>query len=592
MMRAPDYTAGIGDNSREGDLRRTADEIFAAYIVQNVTEKTSYRFRVLDYAAVSGMSPIAFQILYLMHRHGNADGTNVTITVPTLTIWLRCSESTVRRALRELEPWLETILERKGEHTYARRTISIPQDVAAKVDQMVEAYKLTAQFFARQSKKPALSPVTPLASSPVTCDTPEPSALSPVTPVDDCAVDDAQPLDGSALSPVTASPVTGDTQPYRDTPIEEKQESKEVRKGGWKSDMFEPDRPIDAVFEDVAAKAAPRPAQPKLPLVQEVGTAVALARADNLPAKSRKATPVPMTEQWMPSDTFYAWAATEFGASPAQVDRGIDFFRDHFIGKGEMKASWEAAARNWIRKDAADGKLLKPVGVRVAGAKTGAGQSEPKSNIAAVIDEAIRLGANERITTKLGRVLLTIKASNDARGKEADWLAGLSEALMDAGDIPDEILDWAAKDIRKDCKWRPEISDILTGITKRLAEWKDWHDKHELIKKIDAEWAVEKNQRTIEMWGQIGTPHPWEYEKNIDETYVLGFWLNSKNYQTSRKLMSGDDYWSQVDVKERDSLRRHYTGSFWDRGQSKNSYWQPAPVKEKSKFDKTYDGVL
>jgi hypothetical protein len=67
---------------------------------------------------------------------------------------------------------------------------------------------------------------------------------------------------------------------------------------------------------------------------------------------SAKTTRIP--DDWQPSEKLKAWALEK---RPDLVDLAAvaENFRDHYIAKGEARASWDASFRTWVRKERAGG---------------------------------------------------------------------------------------------------------------------------------------------------------------------------------------------------------------------------------------------
>lgn len=56
-----------------------------------------------------------------------------------------------------------------------------------------------------------------------------------------------------------------------------------------------------------------------------------------------------LTADWDPPAELLAWADDQ-GLHPQFVAFETEKFRDHFLSKGEKKADWPAAWRNWLRR--------------------------------------------------------------------------------------------------------------------------------------------------------------------------------------------------------------------------------------------------
>ena len=142
-------------------IERIAAEIIARakYAKQNIGDNI-FRLRVLDYAVLSRMESDDVVMLFVLHRYGNANGTSITVAVPTLMALLGWSESRVRRSLArlsgnepsprkgrkpkdrkdgKLQPWLSSENKRRGNETYAERVITIPPAVIQQIDEMMKA---------------------------------------------------------------------------------------------------------------------------------------------------------------------------------------------------------------------------------------------------------------------------------------------------------------------------------------------------------------------------------------------------------------------------------------------------------------------
>lgn len=70
------------------------------------------------------------------------------------------------------------------------------------------------------------------------------------------------------------------------------------------------------------------------------------------PARARGSRLPP---DWELPDPWGKWAAEERGWSPAEIVRVAAEFADHWRGKGEVRADWEATWRNWVRRERARG---------------------------------------------------------------------------------------------------------------------------------------------------------------------------------------------------------------------------------------------
>lgn len=56
-----------------------------------------------------------------------------------------------------------------------------------------------------------------------------------------------------------------------------------------------------------------------------------------------------MGEAWQPADATLAWAQEKF--PDVEEGRERDKFRDYWRSRGEVRRDWDAAYRNWIRKE-------------------------------------------------------------------------------------------------------------------------------------------------------------------------------------------------------------------------------------------------
>lgn len=91
--------------------------------------------------------------------------------------------------------------------------------------------------------------------------------------------------------------------------------------------------------------------------VREVDTAVDTESTQGR-QRSTRVKASRMTPDWRPSDM--GKLCNTLRLRPGDVEARLPAFVDHWLqatGKGALKADWEAACRNWLRRDIDDGKL-------------------------------------------------------------------------------------------------------------------------------------------------------------------------------------------------------------------------------------------
>lgn len=71
------------------------------------------------------------------------------------------------------------------------------------------------------------------------------------------------------------------------------------------------------------------------------------------PKKAKRKRPHPLPYDWTPPPGIYRWARCCLLVEMAEdaVDTAIAEFRDYWISKGDAKADWDAAFRNWLRRN-------------------------------------------------------------------------------------------------------------------------------------------------------------------------------------------------------------------------------------------------
>jgi hypothetical protein len=69
------------------------------------------------------------------------------------------------------------------------------------------------------------------------------------------------------------------------------------------------------------------------------------------PERARSAPKRRIPADWTPPDKLKAWAEKE--RPDLDVGGVVERFRDHWIGQGTARASWDATFRNWVRREKA-----------------------------------------------------------------------------------------------------------------------------------------------------------------------------------------------------------------------------------------------
>jgi hypothetical protein len=245
----------------------------------------------------------------------------------------------------------------------------------------------------------------------------------------------------------------------------------------------------------------------------------------------------------------------------ADVETQIGIMEDRYTELFEAEPSMSPAER---RRKEREAQLYASVDVGLSE------EDLKRGPIERTIDAAIAIGADERITKKLGPVLLTLQAGKDATGKEPDYLLGVGETLLDLGEIPDEVLDWAAKDIRRSLQWRPAIAMINKGISRRLQQIAKWREEFQLteeelaaLPEAEEAWQVAKSKAEYNtedsklmwarrwandsLWGDekmqlIGRSIMKKYQKQTS----LEEWLSAENSSTRTGMRK--KYWEEDEI--------------------------------------------
>lgn len=100
------------------------------------------------------------------------------------------------------------------------------------------------------------------------------------------------------------------------------------------------------------------------------------------PVPKPKPVTTPLPDGWEPGPGEVAWAAAQ-GYRPELVRFETEKFRDHYAAKGERKADWAAAWRNWLRRAGE----FAPI--------RGSPNSSRAADRANKLAEAVRLGMGE-----------------------------------------------------------------------------------------------------------------------------------------------------------------------------------------------------
>jgi len=96
-----------------------------------------------------------------------------------------------------------------------------------------------------------------------------------------------------------------------------------------------------------------------------------------------------LTEMWMPAEATLAWAQEKVPDVDEEIER--EKFRDYWRSRGEARRDWDAAYRNWLRKEAEFSK-----------ARASPRANGPASRTA-TIDQANR-ERRDRVASKLAKV--------------------------------------------------------------------------------------------------------------------------------------------------------------------------------------------
>lgn len=83
-------------------------------------------------------------------------------------------------------------------------------------------------------------------------------------------------------------------------------------------------------------------------------------------APARKTRGTRLAPDWDLPEAWARWAITERGWTLADAGRVAAEFRDHWLGKGEARADWEATWRNWVRRERGKGRHRQTERERVA----------------------------------------------------------------------------------------------------------------------------------------------------------------------------------------------------------------------------------
>jgi hypothetical protein len=141
--------------------------------------------------------------------------------------------------------------------------------------------------------------------------------------------------------------------------------------------------------------------------------------------------------------------------------------RDHDAKRSEIILDGNRKIGERMAAEAASSTRKAPA---KAEANTGAPRQTTNQRACAAAKAA---GADARIIDALGEVLLRKDTNAAAKGKEVDYLLGVSEGLLTIGTISDTALSVAAAKISKEGDWRPSVAGVLRGVKSIV-----WHDGH------------------------------------------------------------------------------------------------------------------